>query len=92
MYYETYRLLWNREWANGVRFNIQARTSKDTPTAALFYQPLRSGALSTDATEYQPYLRTYDLTLGIKFQPGVTWINTKRRRIVANNDVHLLFR
>lgn len=90
MYYETYRLLWDREWANGVRFNIQARTSKDTPTAALFYQPLRSGALSTDATKYQPYLRTYDLTLGIKFQPGVTWINTKQRRIVANNDAPII--
>lgn len=90
MYYETYRLLWDREWTNGVRFNIQARTSKDTPTAALFYQPLRSGALSTDATKYHPYLRTYDLTLGIKFQPGVTWINTKQRRIVANNDAPII--
>lgn len=86
MYYETYRLLWDREWENGLRFNIQARTSKDTPTAALFYQPLTSGGVSQDRTLYNPYIRTYDLTVGLRFQPGVTWINTKQRRIAANND------
>lgn len=89
MYYETYRLLWDREWANGLRFNIQARTSKDTPTASLFYQTLSStsgAGPSYDERFYQPYLRTYDLTVGLRFQPGVTWVNTKQRRIAANND------
>lgn len=93
MYYETYRLFWDREWENGLRFNIQARTSKDTPTGALFYQPLaaNSGAGATsDATAYCRYLRTYDLTVGLRFQPGVTWINTKQRRIAANNDAPIL--
>ena len=89
MYYETYRLLWDREWANGLRFNIQARTSKDTPTESLFYQTLSStsgAGPSRDERIYQPYLRTYDLTVGLRFQPGVTWVNTKQRRIAANND------
>lgn len=89
MYYETYKLLWDREWANGLRFNIQARTSKDTPTESLFYQTLSStsgAGPSRDERIYQPYLRTYDLTVGLRFQPGVTWVNTKQRRIAANND------
>lgn len=90
MYYETYRLLWDREWANGLRYTIQARTSKDTPTAALFYQSLKTNAgaaLPTNApTTFVPYIRTYDLSMNLRFQPGVTWVNTKQRRIAANND------
>ena len=90
MYYETYKLLWDREWANGLRFNIQARTSKDSPTARLFYQPIHQGGISQDASLNHPYIRTYDLSLGLRFQPGVTWINTKQRRIAANNDAPIL--
>ena len=93
MYYETYRLLWDREWENGLRFNVQASTTKDTPTAALFYQPLRCGAngLPTqDAATYYPYLRTHNLMVGLRFQPGATYVNTKQRRIAANNDAPIL--
>lgn len=86
MYYETFKLLWDKEWENGLRFNIQARTSKDTPTASLFYQPLFTGEITADDALHHQFLRTYDLTVGLKFQPGVTWINTKQRRIAANND------
>ena len=86
MYFETYKLLWDREWENGLRFNLQARTTKDTPTEALFYQPLSTGGLSQDRSLYNPYIRTYDFTVGLRYQPGVTWINTKQRRIATNND------
>lgn len=88
MYFETYRLLWDREWANGLRFTMQARTSKDTPTAALFYQRLSAhpDAPLKSATDNVPYLRTYDFSVNLRFQPGVTWVNTKQRRIAANND------
>ena len=86
MYFETYKLLWDREWANGLRFTLQARTSKDSPTASLFYQPLRAEGISQDASLNMPYIRTYDGMVGLRFQPGVTWINTKQRRIASNND------
>ncbi len=86
MYYETYRLLWDREWENGLRFNLQARTSKDTPTASLFYQSLNSDGISRDPLAAYHSIRTYDLMVGLRFQPGVTWVNTKQRRITANND------
>lgn len=88
-YFETYKLMWDREWANGLRLTMQANTTKDTPTAALFYQPVAAGAegLPTqDASTYYRYMRTYNLNVGLRFQPGVTWINTKQRRIAANND------
>jgi hypothetical protein len=40
MYYEHFRLLWDREWENGFRFKAQLLHSKEEATAALFYQPL----------------------------------------------------
>ena len=65
---------------------MQSRTSKDTPTGHLFYQSLHAGGISREAGFNQPYLRTYDLSMGLRYQPGVKWINTKQRRIASNND------
>lgn len=90
MYYETFRLSWDREWENGVRINLQAKTEKDTPTGNFFYQPLSTGLVSQDPAMRYANLRTYEFTAGIRFQPGVTWINTKQRRIAANNDAPIL--
>ena len=87
MYYETFRLLWDREWENGLRFKVQARTERDEPTAALFYQSLDGlGVPSQDASLHRKYFRTSDLTLGLTYQPGAVWINTKQRRITMNHD------
>lgn len=87
MYYETFRLLWDREWENGLRFKVQARTERDEPTAALFYQSLDGlGVPSQDASLHRKYFRTNDLTLGLSYQPGAVWINTKQRRITMNHD------
>lgn len=87
MYYETFRLLWDREWANGLRFQTQLRTQNDEPTAALFYQPLDGrGAPSPDAASWRHRLRTSDLSLKLSYQPGTDWINTKQRRIATNSD------
>lgn len=87
MYYENFKLTWDREWSNGLRFKAQLRTQKDEPTAALFYQSLDgSGAPTQDPTNYRKVFRTNDLMLNLTYQPGTTWINTKQRRIAANND------
>ena len=87
LYYENFRLLWDREWANGLRFNAQLRTQKDEPTAALFYQPLDGvGAPTRDGRLYRKQFRTSDLTVGLNYRPGTTWINTKQRRIASNHD------
>lgn len=91
MYYETFRLLWDREWENGLRFKAQLQHEKDEATAALFYQTLSSAeAPSSDITTHQTSVSTTDLNLSLTYQPGVTWINTKQRRIAANNDAPIL--
>lgn len=86
MYYETYRLLWEREWLNDLRFHVQLRTSKDKPTSDLFYQPLSGGAVSQDARTYNPFIRTYDFTVGLRYNPGAKWMNTKQHRYASNSD------
>lgn len=86
MYYETYRLLWDYEQNSGLRFTFQLRTSKDKPTASLFYQPLNTGPVTPLSHVWLPYIRTYDFQAGVCLQPGATWINTKQRRIAANHD------
>lgn len=86
MYYETYRLLWDREWENNLRINLQGRTSKDTPTADLFYQPLSRGSVTADRSHYISWIRTYDFSAGLTYQPGTDWINTKQRRLPTNHN------
>lgn len=87
MYYEYFRLLWDREWDNGLRFKAQLRTQQDEPTAALFYQSLDGGAApgQNDAGRRHK-LRTNDLGVELTYRPGVTWVNTKQRRIPTNHD------
>lgn len=87
LYYENYRLLWDKEWANGLRFSAQVRTQKDEPTAALFYQSLNGSPTPTQTPDnWRKQFRTSDVTLGLTFRPGTTWINTKQRRIASNHD------
>ena len=87
MYYETFRLMWDREWENGLRFTARLQHETNEGTAALFYQPLSTGATpSTDVTTHLKNIKTADLKVNLTYQPGVTWINTKQRRIAANND------
>ena len=91
LYYENFRLLWDKEWANGLRLNAQLRTQKDNPTAALFYQSLDGmGHPSNNPANWRKQFRTTDLSLGITYRPGTTWVNTKQRRIASNHDAPIL--
>ncbi len=86
-YYRYYKLFYDREWENGLRFNVALRTQTDEPTGALFYQPL--GGSDTPDSNHDGDVRkftTSDVTVGLRYQPGAKWINTKQRRIAANND------
>lgn len=88
MYYETVRLLYDREWENNLRLKVQLQREKDEPTAALFYQPLDGkGTPSLDAMDsWRKSLVTTDATFSLEYQPGAKWINTKQRRYKPNFD------
>ena len=87
MYYENYKLAWDREWGNGLRLHLQARTQKDIPTRALFYQPLNTApAPSQDASLHLHSMRTNEGTFTLTFQPGAKYVNTKQRRLTVNHN------
>lgn len=86
MYYENYRLFYDREWNNGLRFTTFFRRSKNTPTASLFYQPLNGTNVPDASGQNITNFVTSEFNVGMRYQPGATWINTKQRRIAANND------
>lgn len=86
-YYERFNLLFDKEWENGLRLNLGVRHEKNTPTGALFYQPLNGGEGPSDNPEQHKRDITYcEATVGLKFQPGATYINTKQRRLATNLD------
>lgn len=90
-YYERYSLNYDKEWENGLRFNIRMKREVDEPTGALFYQRL-NGNLTPDR-DPQAYLKkitTTDATVGLTYQPGATWINSKQRRLQTNQDAPIL--
>lgn len=87
MYYETFKLLWDREWENGLRLKLQARTQRDEPTGALFYQSLGKDVTTPSLTAMnRKYFRTSDFSVALNFQPGATYLNTKQRRLPVNMD------
>lgn len=86
MYYENYRLFYDREWNNGLRFTTFFRRSKNTPTASLFYQPLNGTNVPDASGQNITNFVASEFNVGVRYQPGATWINTKQRRIAANND------
>lgn len=87
MYYEHFRLLYDREWENNLRLKIQLRRAKDTPTAALFYQPLDgTGAPSDNPALWHKSLISSDAMFSLEYSPGSSWIDTKQRRLKSNYD------
>ena len=86
-YMRKYSLLYEREWGNGLRFTSQFKHEDTEPTAALFYQPLNGNdAPSQDRSLYKRNLKNTEIMLGLHFQPGATYINTKQRRMTTNHD------
>ena len=86
-YVQKLRVLYEREWENGLRLTAQVKKESNEATAALFYQPLDgTGTPSPDNNLHINIFEMADVMIGLRFQPGATYINTKQRRIATNND------
>ena len=91
MYYlRALRLHYHREWGNGLQVWAEASRERSTPTLSMFYQPLSTGDVSQDAALYKKHLNRAELQLGLTYQPGVTWMNTKQRRFPTNHDAPIV--
>lgn len=90
-YYERYALNYDKEWENGLRFNLRMKRETDQPTGALFYQPLNGNSVpDRNMQSYLKEITTTDATVGITYQPGATWVNSKQRRLQTNQDAPIL--
>ena len=86
-YVQKLRVLYEREWENGLRLTAQVKKESNEATAALFYQPLDgTGTPSPDKNLHINKFEMADVMIGLRFQPGATYINTNQRRIATNND------
>ena len=86
-YVQKLRVLYEREWENGLRLTAQVKKESNEATAALFYQPLDgTGTPSPDKNLHINKFEMADVMIGLRFQAGATYINTKQRRIATNND------
>lgn len=90
-YFERYNLRYDREWEGGMRMNIQLRREWNEGAGDLFYRPL-DGAVSPSGDPAQNLKRIAftEMTLGVQYQPGATYVNTKQRRIPTNFDSPVL--
>ena len=96
-YFERYRLLYDKEWTNGLRMGLQLRRERNEGAGRLFYQTLDQGTLvagqgltpsQTGGTIHR--ITFTEAVVGFTFQPGATYVNTKQRRLATNHDTPVL--
>ena len=86
-YFERYKIMYDREWENGLRFTASMRREWNEGAGHLFYQPLNGLPEPTqDASLSKRKITFSEASVGLKYQPGATYINTKQRRLPTNFD------
>ena len=96
-YFERFRLLYDKEWENGLRMGLQLRRERNEGAGELFYQTLDKGTQLPDGTvtpdQQGDFLKRITFTeavVGLTYQPGATYVNTKQRRLATNHDTPVL--
>lgn len=90
-YFERYNLTYDWEWENGLRLTAHARREWNEGAGHLFYQPMNGTADPVqDASTNLRRITFTQVSAGLKFQPGATYINTKQRRLTTNFDAPIL--
>ena len=85
------RIDYTHEYADGLKLNAQFTRTHNKAVDALFYQRLDGvGAPVNDPGHWIPSITTAEFKAGISFEPNVTYINTKQRRVKVNHDAPIL--
>lgn len=78
---------YTREYENGWKINAQYTRTRNHPVDALFYQRLDgTGTPVNDPSKWVAGITTSEIKAGFTFEPNVTYINTKQRRVKINHD------
>ena len=91
-YFERFNLRLDWEWQNGLSLYAQARREEDRGAGDLFYRTLAAPEPAADATAAPNlrHIRFAEATLGLRYQPGASYINTKQHRLTTNLDAPIL--
>lgn len=82
---------YTREFEEGIKLYAQFTRTRNHPVDALFYQRL-DGANTpiNDPTRWLSGITTTQFKVGATYEPNVTYVNTKQRRIKVNHDAPIL--
>lgn len=98
MFYNRQRLSFEWEWPWGMKVGAVLKTEEDEAAGRLYFNtlahPVSDYAYRAEHEDLFPAkdqlhngkLRTTELRLDLRFEPGHTYVNTKQRRIAINND------
>ena len=85
------RIDYTREYEDGLKINAQFTRTRNKAVDALFYQPLDGiGTPVNDPTHWVSSITTAEFKVGVSYEPNVTYINTKQRRVKVNHDAPIL--
>lgn len=79
MYQRNLYATYQREFETGFSYDVGIKSTKDEPVGSLAYERLSDGVLLD-------HISTTELSVGIRYAPGETFINTKQRRLPINLD------
>jgi len=94
-----FKLMYDREWYDGMKLTATYTRTTNRGVDAMFYQRLGTddnvtangmSALTWDPTKHLSSINTSEFYVGMSFEPGATYINTKNRRLKINKDAPIL--
>lgn len=87
MYYQqSVKLNYTYEWGSGLQLWTEVQHERMQPTLDMFYQKISTGGISANEADHIPALHKSTVSVGMNYQPGATYINTKQHRFVTNRD------
>lgn len=85
------RIDYTREFETGIKLSAQFTSTRNHPVDALFYQRLNGNRIPTnDPKQWLSGITTTEFKVGISYEPNVTYVNTKQRRVKVNHDAPIL--
>ncbi len=82
---------YTREFEEGIKLYAQFTRTRNHPVDALFYQRLDGvGTPVNNPTRWLSGITTAQFKVGATYEPNVTYVNTKQRRIKVNHDAPIL--
>ena len=82
---------YTRELEEGIKLYAQFTRTRNHPVDALFYQRLDGASTPVnDPSRWLSGITTAQFKVGAIYEPNVTYVNTKQRRIKVNHDAPIL--